>query len=174
MTLFPEVYVHFPGTSRSHLPLQTGGVTITWGSTYEDMKSPYPGASLPGALKRAGLSTGLFSAQYVGDENLGTFYRHLPWDHIEAYDSAEEAPEKLHLNSWGMDERYVLAHALAWADAQTGPFFLELMTSSTHHPYGAPADFLPAAAGGGDGPADRRARYTRSIRFSDKVIEALF
>jgi hypothetical protein len=68
--------------------------------------------------------------------------------------------------------------AIGWVDRQIGagsaPFFLEYMTSSTHHPYSIPKDFAPLVPPGtGDGGQDRKSRYTNALHFTDAVIKQL-
>ena len=175
MTAFTHIYDVFPGTVRSHVPLSTGGLTITWGSVYEEYKQPYGGPTIAGEEKKAGLATGLFSAQYMDTENLGLVYDNLPFDaSFTPEDGSADFRKSNKINSWGVDERRVMDKAIDWVDKQKGPFFLQYMTSSTHHPYSIPKDF-PALvpAGSGDGPVDRKDRYTNALHFTDAVIKQL-
>lgn len=174
-TLFTHVYDTFPGTVRSHVPIATGGLTITWGSVYEEYKQVYGGPTIVGELNKTGYKSGLFSAQFMDTENLGVVYENLPFD--EAFtpeDGSEDFRKSNKLNSWGVDERRVMDKAIAWVDKQSGPFFLEYMTSSTHHPYSIPKDFKPIVPpGSGDGGNDRKSRYTNALNFTDAVIKQL-
>ncbi len=174
-TIFTHIYDNFPGTVRSHVPILTGGYTITWGSVYEEYKQSFMGPTIPGELSKAGYKTGLFSAQFMDTENLGIVYENLPWDEsFTPEDGTDDFRKSNKLNSWGVDERRVMDKAIEWASKQSGPFLLEYMTNGTHHPYSIPKDY-PALvpAGTGDGPVDRKARYTNALNFTDSVIKQL-
>lgn len=166
MTIFPTVYDTFPGTVRSHVPLSTGGRTITWGSVYDEFSFPYAGPTIVGELKRSGLAAGLFSAALMDTENLGGFYEQLPYDvrdYPDAWPGAER--KRFSVDSWGVDERETARRAAAWVGETDGPVFVHLLTSSTHHPYSVPADF-PRPPGDGD----RRACHRNALHFLDSVI----
>ena len=62
MVVFPTLYNIFPGTVRSHVPLATGGRSITWGSVFEELTFPYDGPTIASELKKAGYATAVFSA----------------------------------------------------------------------------------------------------------------
>ncbi|MBI3544023.1 MAG: sulfatase-like hydrolase/transferase, partial [Deltaproteobacteria bacterium] len=162
---FDAVYARYPATAQSHLTLATGGLAATWASLGEAIECRYEGPSLQGALKRAGYATGLFSAQALGDDTLGKLYRGLGgFDRIYDFGTQPVAYQLSHeVHSWGGDENYVGAEALKWLDTlkRGQPFFLELLTVSTHHPY---------LATGGETP---RERYRAALRYTDSVVKKL-
>ena len=170
--VFPHVYNTFPGTLRSHVPLMTGGPSITWGSIYDELAYRYTGPTLVGELQDLGYLMGLFSAAYMdAAEDLGAFYDTLPFDRRFYPRMAPEVVERHQVNSWGIDERVVLERALSWIDARPEakrPFFLNLLTSSNHHPYDVPGDLE-----GSRPEADRQVRYLNALRFVDGVLGTL-
>jgi arylsulfatase A-like enzyme len=191
---------------RGHLPIATGGRTITWGSLLAELESRYTGPTLVGELKARGYATALVSAQGLDFEGLGAFYRGQPFDALfepDAFDRDEDdepalehrtegrpvdAPSALvplseraavrakRLNAWGIDERYALQVALDWigrvarpsAAKRPAPFFLQFLTSATHHPYVSPPD-VPRKRS----ETSRRDVYLDALSFSDSVVGAL-
>jgi lipoteichoic acid synthase len=77
------------------------------------------------------------------------------------------------VSSWGVDERVVCDRLAAWLGEDAGggaggagrrPWFAELLTVSTHHPYAAP------------GVPDRLSepkRYAATLGFTDEVLDGL-
>ena len=167
--VFDTVYVNFPSTTRTHVPLMTGGQTITWGRVSEELTYPYQGPTLPGQLKALGYRTALFSAQDLRFENLDDFYKSLPYDRlIFAGDDSGILPRGTGSHSWGGDDAEAMQAALNWVDEagnSDGPFFLQLMTNATHHPYAAP----PGLRGPMEG-TDARSRYYNALHYSDSII----
>jgi hypothetical protein len=105
-------------------------------------------------------------------ESLGKFYQNLPFERRFVPDDQPAAyRERTKINSWGIDERAVLTEAETWLEKTApGPFFLQFLTSSTHHPYSVPADER------GPFPQDdsRINRYKNALHFLDAVLGRLF
>ena len=160
-----HVYVSFPSTTRTHLPLLTGGRTITHGSVDHDMLVPYRGPTLVGALRELDYTTALVSAQRLDYERLDALYAAQPFDHRTSYETMPaDLRDRDRVHSWGANEEVTWHLARAWIDARAKdrPFFLELVTNSTHHPYGAPGT-----------SGERRAAYLEALRYTDRVIGEL-
>jgi phosphoglycerol transferase MdoB-like AlkP superfamily enzyme len=167
--LFPRVYSPFPSTARSHLPMLTGGRTITWGSVFAEMGEPYAGPNLVKALEGLGYRSAIYSAGDLTFENRLAFYRHLPYERIVgSLDHPPEVRATQAVHSWGVSEQATWEQALPWVDqvlADQGRFFLHFMTVSTHHPYGVPPGVR------GPFPADDRwGRYLNALHFTDAVL----
>lgn len=165
-TIVTRVYNTFPGTTRSHLPIMTGGTTLTFGNLFTDLAIKSGAPTLVGSLRKAGYATALYSAAYLDAENLDDLYSHLPWDQQFSV-ARSEPPHPEHLNSWGVRDGWVFARANGWIDEmlkQKKPFYLQLLNSNTHHPYATPGDNHQAT------PDDqgRAARYIAAIRYLDK------
>lgn len=167
--IFDSLYNLFPGTSRSHVAIATGGRTVTWGAIFDELQAKYTGPTLAGELGRAGYHTALVSAQGLDFENLGDFYRGLPWQYYVDPDKSDDpAIKRARVNTWGIDEAVARDLALAWVRrvAKDGePFFLQFLTNATHHPYTAPAGY--AGPRHGD---DRLDRYVNALHSSDKIL----
>lgn len=169
--IFPTIYGMYPATTRAHVPIMTGGRTITWGAVDEELTHRLRVPTLVSALKGTGYRTGLFAAPDLRFGSLADFYRTMPWDTVMYYlDGKSPLTKRQEIHSWGVNEDAVRPFAAAWADSahRTGPFFLEFHTIATHHPYGT--------WGNDRGPAktdDDRDRYVNSIHYTDAVIGRL-
>ena len=163
---FSAVYANYPATTRTHVPLLAGGRTLTWGGVEEDLKHAYLGPTLPRELKKAGYRTALVSAQGLSFGSLGAFYKRQPFDLVVDPDAPSDPSLAITDSSqWGISEEALLEPALRWLRAQPEqPFFLELLTNSTHHPYVA-----PGLADGADAPH----RYREAIRTTDAALGRL-
>jgi arylsulfatase A-like enzyme len=173
--IFDSLYNLFPGTPRSHVALATGGRTVTWGAIADELQAKYTGPTLAGELRRAGYLTALVSAQGLDFENLGDFYRAMPWQyHVDPDSSEDAALKRAQVNSWGIDEAVARDLALAWVrrtrkDGAPGePFFLQFLSSATHHPYAVPAGYRSPRQGD-----DRIDRYVAALRSTDQIIGEL-
>jgi arylsulfatase A-like enzyme len=169
--IFPNLYTSYPATTRAHVPMMTGGSTITWGSVHEELTLPYRGATLPASFKTAGYRTGLFAAVDMRFGALAKFYGSMPWDTLLHFGNGTgplQPTQKVH--SWGVNESHLWTHAKRWVDAggkDAAPFFLNFQTVSTHHPYGTESGFK--------GPRDtldqdRKPRYLNALAYTDKVL----
>ena len=171
--IFDSVYGLFPSTTRMHVPLMTGGRTITWGRVDDELIHPYAGPTLVDALNRLNYRTALFSAQDLRFESLDRFYGQLPYDVTVFYGDGSQAflPEHK-VNAWGVHEDAVLDGALAWVDsslAGDAPFFLHVNTVSTHYPYGMREGHQGPVAGDG-----RKARYDNALHYTDAVLRRMY
>ena len=164
---FSAVYSNYPATTRTHVPLLAGGRTLTWGGVDEDLKHVYLGPTLPRELQKAGYRMALLSAQGLKFGALGDFYKQQPFDLVVDPDAPPDPSLAIADSSqWGISEEALLEPALRWLrEHPEKPFFLELLTNSTHHPYVAPG--LPE---GSDAPH----RYREAIRATDAALGRLF
>lgn len=165
---FPVLYNTFPGSTRSHLPIHTGGYTYTWGGGLAEARFDYRGPTLPGVLRDHGYRTGLFSAMYTDTEDFDTVYEPLPFDARLIPEHEPKAWQRAHhLNAWGVDERVALERAHAWLDGLHGdaPWFLLFLNGNTHHPYSVPANYPAPFAGRTD-----LERHKNSLHFADHLI----
>lgn len=164
--IFNRMINTFPATIRTHVPLMTGGRTITWGSVFNELKSKYLGSTLVGQLNSAGYRTFLFSSQGLSAESMNSFYKNLGFD---IFFDPEETPDReistKTINSWGIDEQYVFKKARDWADSDTEPFFLEFLSVGTHHPYSVPRS-APEAFGN----KTAKDRYLNALHYSDSIV----
>lgn len=169
---FDALYSVFPGTVRSHVAINTGGVTLTWGNVFHEFSFPYIGPTLAGTLRAQGYETALFASQRLDFENMEGFYTQAGYDTV--FDFGREPTEIQNsqaLSSWGAREEYTLAKLEAWLTQQrdrSKPFLITYLTVATHHPYDFPGDLPNLEAGD-----ERQTRYRNALRYTDRAIGAL-
>lgn len=170
---FKNIYNTFPGTTRSHIPITTGGETITWGSVNRELSYKYLGPTLPGFFNEHDYRTGLFSSMNLGYENLNLFYKSLGFKKVfDPDDEGESFKSKYKLHSWGVDESIVWEKAQEWIDSSQKKFYLQFLTNSTHHPYAAPQEHLKKYfADLSEVDFDNKyTRYKTSLHYTDQII----
>ncbi len=64
------------------------------------------------------------------------------------------------------DDVRMIKPAFAWAERESGPFFLMLMTSVAHDPFEVPAGFAPPQE-------DRYQRYLQTVQYTDHFLDLL-
>ena len=167
--VFPNLHCLFPSTTRSHIPIISGGNALTYGSISE-IRKKYKGPTLISELKKMNYRTGLFTAQFMNFEELDNYY------HLQDLDK-EFMPETMSkkyttytkLNSWGIDEKEPMNELIQWIDPRnTTPFFAEFMNTGTHHPYSVPKGYAT--------PFDTKtdsSKYKNAIHYADFLIGQL-
>lgn len=171
--LFDQVVVNHPETFFANIAMATAGRYPTWLDPASVVTRPWQGAFAIDAFRQADYRTGLFAAADLDYLGLGRFlaqggYQHF--DHFGALPAAVRERERL--DSWGGRDDRTAARAAEWL-AQSGdrPFFLQLLTNAPHHPYAAPADFVPPPELAA--PTDRLGRYRRALAAADAALGQL-
>ncbi len=128
--IFDTIYGLFPSTTRMHVPLMTGGRTITWGLVGEELVHAYKGSTLIGQIEKIGYQTAMFSAQDIQFESMDIFYAKLAYDKQVYYgDGSQTMVPEQEVHTWGVWEEALVDPALAWVDsalAHDASFFLHL------------------------------------------------
>ena len=170
--IFDSLYTTFPGTVRAHLTLETGGLTITWGSVFRELVYSFLGPTLPRNLKQHGYQTGFVTSGDLHYENMDVYITDIGFDYLfEAGQLSKSEREQHYLHSWGVQEEVLHDRAITWLDSVTTegePFFLQLLTVATHHPYSTPDSY--SAPFEGDG---RQPRYWNALHYTDTVLGRL-
>lgn len=167
---FPCIYCSFPSTSRSHVPMATGGPTSTQGSVNDQFPREYSGPTLARLLRAAGFRAGLFAASDLAFESLDKFLINQGYDTFHHYGSASpQFRREHHLNSWGGDDHSVAQLAAQWVlrNEEAGtPSYTHLLPDATHHPYSTPPGFeRPFATGD-----TRWDNYRNSLHYTDASL----
>lgn len=163
---FPYVYTSVPETKRALIHLNTGH-SVTWGLSSPELSQPFEGATLAGAFQSTGYRTAFLTS---GDLGFAQTRAHLPpkgYNLIFDADSvAPEVRESRRASSWGVEDAVMFERAIAWAEdarRRAHPYFLQLLTLTTHHPYVVPG-VTPTEG------TTRRDRYRAALTFSDAEI----
>ena len=168
---FTKIYNTFPGSERSHIAISTGGNVITFGNLKSHSDYKYVGPTLVGNLKKAGYKTGLFSAMFMDTENFHAIYDNLPYDYklIPEYATLKYI-QKHRLNDWGIDEKEVFEQAENWIrkGKNKQPFFAQILSMGTHHPYSTPDGYTPTFG------SHDKGRHKTAIHYLDRFIGELY
>lgn len=169
--IFPDVYGVYPATTRAHVPIMTGGRSITWGSVGDELTLPLQAPTMVSAFRDAGYRTGLFAAPDLRFGYVREFYRTMPWDTVVHYqDGTPTMEQEQEIHSWGVNEDAVRPSVTRWLDrsAVGRPFFIEFQTIATHHPYGSWGTDRGPATG-----EDDAARYANALHYTDAALGRL-
>ncbi len=80
MAIFRSIYNTFPGTTRTHRAINTGGRTATWGNILDYSAKDYAGPLMPRVLNQHHYKTALISAGFLDFEGIGEFYRGIGYE----------------------------------------------------------------------------------------------
>ena len=177
--VFDSLYGIYPATTRAHQAINTGGFAMTWGGLDDGLECKFVGPTLAGEMHRAGYTTALFSAAALEPERLGTLYKSVAsFDKFYDFGLAPYSYQTSHrVHSWGGDEEGVNDEIFEWLDGSgrpgvERPFFLQLLTVSTHHPYATAHSYKHSFD---DDTAWNR--YRNSVSYTDfalrKLVEGL-
>lgn len=169
--IFNSIYSIFPGTTRSHVALNTGGHAITLSGVFKELSHPYKGPTLARAFKQQGYRTALFASVTLGFENLDNFYRNMGFDTVYDFGAAKERFEPNNwLHSWGAKEEKIVPLAIDWLKKENlqQPFLLVYLNNATHHPYSVPQGYKAPLK-----KDDRRSRYTNALHYTDHSLKPL-
>ena len=170
--IFDTIYGLFPSTTRMHVPLMTGGRTITWGQVGDELVHAYKGPTLIGQIEKIAYRAAMFSAQDIQFESMDLFYAELPYDKQVYYgDGSQTMVPEQEVHAWGVWEEALVDPALAWVDSaltHDAFFFLHLNTVSTHYPYGTGPGYKGPMEGD-----DRKANYYNALHYTDYVLKSV-
>ncbi|MCB1054781.1 MAG: LTA synthase family protein [Acidobacteria bacterium] len=122
---------------------------------------------LPHLLAEAGYRTAFMQTAYGRFENRPGLIRNMGFEQA-AFQETLRRPGFGTTGYLGLDEMAMVDPAVGWLD-QGGPepFFLTLLTLSTHHPYQVPGQPVTTDV------AEHHARYIEAIEHQDRVVAAL-
>jgi arylsulfatase A-like enzyme len=106
---------------------------MTW-REYTQEYPAFPGDTLAEVLKPRGYRSAFMTSGYLDYVCMGCFLKDRGFDAVEDWTTVGRGREQ---TSWGgNDEAPLVDHTLQWIDQDRGkPFYLELWTQQSHHPY---------------------------------------
>lgn len=135
--LVEHMYAVVPHTNKALVPLLCG----IYPHLSQDDDPAIPGRCLPALLQQQGYATAFFTPAKLSFENKGVMLANMGFE-TRAGDGAYPDPEGFsQVNYFGREDRVMLRPTLDWVDRQVAadrPFFLTLLTLTSHHPYGVP------------------------------------
>ncbi len=119
---------------------------------------------LPAVLRELGYETAFLQSTSLPFMAFDTFMQRIGFARVHGPEIVNNA---YHRNSWGVDDRALFERAqdlVNEMDATSKPWFLTLLTSGTHHPYGVPDSF--------DGPY-KDGSFSEAVDYLDHALDSL-
>lgn len=151
-----EMYACVPHTTKALVPILTGLYPLLGAHLPADFES------LPAALGEQGYRTAFFTPADLQFERKGDMLARCGFQHLfGAADLDAAGSRRSHYLGYSDEEIY--AAAADWLrGAKAGPFFLTVLTLSSHHPY-----IVPEGLGES---LDERGRYLASLGYADSQL----
>lgn len=173
--VYDNFYAHAGFTANSLFALTLSQHPyMTW-REYTQEYPTFPGDSPAQLLKPRGYRTAFLTSSYLDYVCMGCFLKNRGFDEIQDWNEiGAGAPG----TSWGGDESRLIDHTIAWLDKDRAkPFYLELWTQQSHHPY-EPTEGMPVVDffAGRALPADDYdlGRYLNTLAQVDQQLGRLF
>ena len=165
--VFENVYTTVPHTSKALVGILCGMYPRLIQPISESEESPLPLRCLPHLLKEIGYRTKFLQTAKGEFENRPGLVRNVGFDSWLAQENFPDTFQKT--GYFGMDEFAMIEPATRWAAQTPGqPFFLTILTVSTHHPYQSPGmDGWPK-------PGEEFQGYLRAIQHLDRFAGTLY
>ncbi len=159
-----------PHTTKSVFSMLCGRYPATQHQILETADN-YGMHCLPDILKRNGYATAFFQSADGRFEDRPRLVKNMGFDHFEARQDLR--PPIQPLGYLAGDDAGLVKPVLQWADQQKQPFFITVLTSSTHHTYDLPDRILRM-----DGMADAQklpfpSKYLILVKDLDTVLNQL-
>lgn len=119
-------------------------------------------------LRQRGYATAFMQTATAHFERRDQLVRNMDY---ETFESKETLPSEgfEETSYFGWEDRALVKPALDWLGKQDRPFFLTLLTLSTHHTYKTPSTFPKVKRASGE-----LGEYLNATRYLDTVLEELF
>ena len=164
-----HAYAVVPHTSKALVALLSGCYPSLDMKIREASPGVLPPKSLAHILKGQGYATAFFQTAN-NFERRNRLIENLGYDVFKGLDDMPQDGFE-ETSYFGREEKMMLAPSLDWVDGRKGsPFFLTLLTLSTHHHYGVPQNF-PSRDFGLSDPLHNL--YLNAVRYTDDFIRRL-
>lgn len=168
--VFDEVYTTVPHTSKALVGILCGMYPVLRMERYEVSPDFFSSRCLPDLLKPLGYRTAFMQSASEFEER-GALLKNMGFDHWVTMQNLE-APQFQKTGYLGMDEYAMLESAVKWASEPRGkPFFLSILTVSTHHPYQVPG--TPAVSQSLNPHAINEANHRKAMHYVDGFVEKM-
>lgn len=168
--LVETMYAVVPYTNKSLAPILAG---IYPEQTYGDAETRgIPGQGLPALLRPHGYRSAFFTPATFSFERKDLILQNLGFETLRG--DGDFPTDGFHkANYFGYEDRSILEPTLAWVDeaaASGDPFFLTLLTLTSHHDYQLPPGYPETNYA--DEP--RLNGYLNTLRYTDDFVRDLF
>ena len=171
--LVERMYAEVPYTNKALVSLFAGIPPSPEPNLVEAEAVPggLPARGLPSLLGEHGYRTAFFTPATLEFERKDVILENLGF--AEAYGDGDFPTAGFaEIGYFGYEDRSVLGRTLDWmaqAQAAGDPFFVGLLTLTSHHPYEVPPSFPRAALGPEEGGLND---YLNAIRYTDDFLRA--
>jgi arylsulfatase A-like enzyme len=159
-----------PHTTKSNFAMLCGKYPSMQQNILETADN-YAMKCIPDILTSKGYSTAWFQTAHGQFENRPRLTRNLGYTHFEALQNLKPMPQPL--GYLAGDDAGIIKPVLNWTQKQKKPFFIQIMTSATHHPYEIPLRIIDDGKHAEAGKMSQIQRYLFLVSQFDKVLEQL-
>ncbi len=162
-------YVDFFHTSKSLIATNCGMPPHPHYTVIENRSAGIPYACLPQLLKPLGYNSAFFQTATKSFENREELASNMGFDDFFSLENIDHSGwEKV--NYFGIEDRAMINPIMNWVDEQKNPFFISMVTLTSHHSYNTPASFPHKEYEG----SKAWNKYLNTIRYTDAFLEELF
>ena len=167
--LAKSAYTTLPHTTKSLVPTLCGVPPDIRQALSETVPGALPVKCLPEMLKPLGYSSAFFQPATGQFEQRSQLIANMGFDKFVGLEQLDKAGFQSP-NYLGVEERAMTEPIMEWVDAQRGPFFLGMITLTTHHDYKVPTTFKKKDYG----VSERWSDYLNAMRYTDQWLQELF
>ncbi|MBK8262330.1 MAG: sulfatase-like hydrolase/transferase [Nannocystis sp.] len=162
------IYTVVPHTTKALVPIHCGRYPAISKAIVETAPGALGRGCLAARLAAAGYATFFIQPAREGFENRSGLVANFGFKEFAGKESLPSAGFD-ESSYFGFEDDIMLGPALAWVDAQEGPFFLAVLTLTAHHDYTPPAGF--ATQHFVDDPVQND--YLNAVAYTDRFVEKL-
>ncbi|NLX13263.1 MAG: LTA synthase family protein [Phycisphaerales bacterium] len=159
---FTSTRVPVSHTTKAFWAVLTGTTPDIQPDFAEAVPAPQPYEGLPSLLARRGYRSAFFQMSKGTFECAPGLFSNLVFDWAWFRENLQDP--SANLGYLAGDDLRMIEPAFAWAERESGPFFLMLMTSVAHDPFEVPAGFAPPEE-------DRYQRYLQTVQYTDHFLD---
>jgi phosphoglycerol transferase MdoB-like AlkP superfamily enzyme len=132
-------YTNSNQTIKAEIALLCGQHDFLVGTSISAYDMNYEARCLPKIFRENGYNSYWFHGGYASFYGRQTFFPKLGFNELHDRATIENtlfaAGQKYFIRHWGVEDPYVFAYAFAQMEKQKQPFFAEIMSLSSHHPF---------------------------------------
>lgn len=165
-----RAYTTVPHTTKSLVPTHCG-IYPKISPQYQEVSGDgLPTDCLAKILQQHGWSTAYFMSCDAEFELNRDLVRQFGFANLVSKENLTQGKFDV-VNYFGYEDKILIDPVMKWVDNQRAqPFFLSFLTTTSHHPYGLPKNFVKRRF-----VADEKANdYLNTLKYTDEFIEQLY
>lgn len=165
-----RAYTTVPHTTKSLVPTHCGIYPKSSPQYQEVSGDGLPTDCLAKILQQQGWSTAYFMSCDAEFELNRDLVRQFGFANLVSKENLTQGKFDV-VNYFGYEDKILIDPVMKWIDGQRDhPFFLSFLTTTSHHPYGLPKNFLKRRYVADDKAND----YLNTLKYTDEFIEQLY